>query len=145
MGLTDEQISGIMKENGKDVEAAKARFADYDSLKEQLSKASQTIDGFKAMDIDGIKKAAVESRRDQIADQKRSEPNLGVRWDPQAFDEALDRVLSLDTEYRSLERQLGTLQTKYEFQSSVLQQASADHEMAALRRPLLQSLLFLQM
>lgn len=58
MGLTDEQIAQIMKENGQDIEVAKAKYADYDTLKTQLADAGKTIDGFKAMDIDGIKKAA---------------------------------------------------------------------------------------
>lgn len=56
--LTKEQIDGIMAENGKDIEATKAKFADYDALKAQLGEASKAIEGFKAMDIDGIKKAA---------------------------------------------------------------------------------------
>lgn len=56
--LSKEQIDGIMSENGKDIEAAKSKFADYDTVKTQLGEANKTIEGFKAMDIDGIKKAA---------------------------------------------------------------------------------------
>lgn len=60
LGLEQEVIDKIMGENGKDVEAAKAKFSDYDTVKNQLAEANKTIEGFKAMDIDGIKKAADE-------------------------------------------------------------------------------------
>lgn len=56
--LPKEIIDEIMNENGKDIEAAKKPFADYDTIKEQLAKANETIEGFKAMDVDGVKKAA---------------------------------------------------------------------------------------
>lgn len=56
--LTKEIIDAIMAENGNDIEAAKKPFADYETIKTQLSEANTTIEGFKAMDIDGIKKAA---------------------------------------------------------------------------------------
>lgn len=56
--LTKEIIDAIMDENGKDIEAAKKPFADYEDIKTQLGEAGKTIEGFKAMDIDGIKKAA---------------------------------------------------------------------------------------
>lgn len=59
-GLTDEAIDKIMAENGKDIEATKGKYADYDDIKAQLTDASKTIDGFKALDVDGIKKAATE-------------------------------------------------------------------------------------
>jgi len=56
--LSKEIIDTIMEENGKDIEAAKKPFADYDTLKNQLTDANKTIEGFKALDVDGIKKAA---------------------------------------------------------------------------------------
>lgn len=58
LGLEQEVIDKIMAENGKDVEATKGKYADYDDVKTQLAKANQTIEGFKAMDVDGIKAAA---------------------------------------------------------------------------------------
>ena len=33
LGLESEVIDKIMKENGKDIENAKAKFADYDNIK----------------------------------------------------------------------------------------------------------------
>ena len=58
--LPKEIIDLIMEENGKDIEAAKAKFADYDSVKGQLVEANKQIEGFKGMDIDGVRKAAEE-------------------------------------------------------------------------------------
>lgn len=58
--LPKEIIDLIMEENGKDIEAVKAKFADYDSIKEQLAEANKQIEGFKGMDIDGVRKAAEE-------------------------------------------------------------------------------------
>ena len=37
MPLTKEVIDAIMAENGRDIEAVKARYADYDAVKEQLA------------------------------------------------------------------------------------------------------------
>ena len=58
--LPKEIIDLIMEENGKDIEAVKAKYADYDSVKEQLAEANKQIEGFKGMDIDGVRKAAEE-------------------------------------------------------------------------------------
>ena len=41
--LSKQSIDAIMAENGKDIEATRALFADYDSLKQQLATAQQTI------------------------------------------------------------------------------------------------------
>ncbi len=58
--LPKEVIDAIMEENGRDIEAAKKPFADYETVKEQLSEANKTIEGFEALDVDGVKKAAEE-------------------------------------------------------------------------------------
>ena len=58
--LPKEIIDLIMEENGKDIEAVKAKFADYDSIKGQLVEANKQIEDFKGMDIDGVRKAAEE-------------------------------------------------------------------------------------
>lgn len=41
--LTKEIIDTIMAENGRDIESAKAPFADYATIKEQLSEAQKTL------------------------------------------------------------------------------------------------------
>jgi len=58
--LSKEAIDAIMAENGKDIENVKKQYADYDDIKKQLKEANETIEGFKKLDIEGIKKAADE-------------------------------------------------------------------------------------
>jgi len=62
--LDKEAIDKIMAENGKDIEAEKAKVttksAEIDGLKTQLNEANKQIESFKGMDIEGIKKAADE-------------------------------------------------------------------------------------
>ncbi len=41
--LSKQTIDAIMAENGKDIQATRALFADYDGLKEELATARQTI------------------------------------------------------------------------------------------------------
>ena len=40
--LPKEVIDAIMQENGNDIEAAKKPFADYDTIKQQLTTAQET-------------------------------------------------------------------------------------------------------
>ena len=56
--LTKEIIDAIMAENGRDIEAAKKPFADYDTIKNQLDEAQKTIKGFQDQDIEGVRKSA---------------------------------------------------------------------------------------
>lgn len=60
LGLEDEAIDKVLNENGKDIEAVKTKYGDYDDLKTQLSEANKQIQDFKGMDIDGIKTAAAD-------------------------------------------------------------------------------------
>lgn len=75
-GLSKEIIDAIMEENGKDIENAKSKFADYAALKEQLAAANKTIEEFKGMDIDGIKQAAEEWK--QKAEQAENEAKAKI-------------------------------------------------------------------
>ena len=71
--LSTEVIDAIMAENGRDIEAAKKSFADYDTIKTQLDEAQKTIKGFQDQDIDGVRRAASdwEQKYNQaIADHK---------------------------------------------------------------------------
>ena len=56
--LPKEIIDAIMAENGRDIQNAKAPFADYDTIKQQLETAQTTIQGFKDQDIEGIRQSA---------------------------------------------------------------------------------------
>lgn len=62
--IGDEAINKIMALHGSDIEKHKASVAQQDQeltlVKEQLEKANETIEGFKKMDIEGIKAAADE-------------------------------------------------------------------------------------
>ena len=42
LGIAEEAIDKIMAENGRDIEAAKAKYADYDDVKGQLETAKAT-------------------------------------------------------------------------------------------------------
>lgn len=56
--LPKEVIDAIMAENGRDIEAAKKPYLDYDTVKQQLADAQTTIQGFKDQDIEGIRRSA---------------------------------------------------------------------------------------
>lgn len=49
--LTKEIIDAIMDENGRDIEAAKKPFADYDHIKEQLKTAQDGLKAFEGVDV----------------------------------------------------------------------------------------------
>lgn len=49
--LTDEIINAIMAENGRDIEAAKKPFADYESIKDQLQTAKNGLKAFEGVDV----------------------------------------------------------------------------------------------
>lgn len=60
--LPKEVIDAIMAENGRDIENAKKPFADYDTIKEQLTTAQETIQSFKdqGADIEAVRTKAAE-------------------------------------------------------------------------------------
>lgn len=62
LGLEDEVINKIMTENGKDIEKHKtekdAYKTKYDDTKKLLDDANTTIQSYKDMDVEGIKKSA---------------------------------------------------------------------------------------
>ena len=88
--LTKEIIDAIMEENGRDIEAAKKPFADYDTIKEQLAEAQKTIKGFQDQDIEGVRQSAKdwEKKYNQaIADHQKQMDDL-------AFDGALKDAIA---------------------------------------------------
>lgn len=58
--LPKEVIDAIMAENGRDIEEAKKPFADYETIKTQLSEAQKTITSFQdqGKDIEAVRKSA---------------------------------------------------------------------------------------
>ncbi|MBP1737284.1 MAG: phage minor structural family protein [Oscillospiraceae bacterium] len=88
--ITREALDAIMEENGKDIEAVKAKYADYDSLKAQLTEAGKTIEGFKAMDIDGIRKSADEWK----TKAEKAEADAAAKIADMEFSGLLDGAIS---------------------------------------------------
>lgn len=60
--MPKEIIDAIMSENDKDVEAERTKYADYDTIKEQLTEAQKTIQGFQdqGQDIEAVRTKAAE-------------------------------------------------------------------------------------
>lgn len=90
--LPKEVIDAIMAENGRDIEAAKAPFADYETVKNQLSEAQKTIKGFQDQgnDIETVRKSAKdwEDKYNQaVADHQQKMADM-------AFDHALDAAIT---------------------------------------------------
>lgn len=93
-GLTDEQIDFVMAENGKDVEKVKTKLTAAetarDDYKEQLEAANTTIQGYKEMDIEGIKKSVTDWETKYNTDTKALQDKL----DGQAYDFALKEFVN---------------------------------------------------
>lgn len=82
--LSKEVIDAIMDENGRDIEAAKKPFADYDDLKGQLSTANTTIAQLKAQQqgdglVEGKTAQQWKEAHDQAAEAHKKELD-GVKF-----------------------------------------------------------------
>ena len=92
--LADEVIDQIMKLHGKDVEAHKVQLTEAEkqvtSLQGQLDEANKTIEGFKELDVDGIKAAANEWKTK--AEQAKAEATAEI--EKLKFDHALESALT---------------------------------------------------
>ena len=67
--LPKEMIDAIMEENGKDIEAAKKPFADYDSIKAQLQTARDGLKAFEGVDVSQLQ-GQIRALQDDLAAQK---------------------------------------------------------------------------
>ena len=56
-GLPKEVIDAIMAENGRDIQKAKAGFADYEQVKQDLEQLRQENEALKAQDYEGLQQA----------------------------------------------------------------------------------------
>lgn len=88
--LSKEVIDAIMAENGRDIEAAKKLYADYDHIKEQLDEAQKTIKGFQDQDIEGVRKSAQEWEQKYNQAVKDHEAKLA----DMAFDRKLEDAIN---------------------------------------------------
>lgn len=105
--LIKEVIDAIMAENGRDIEAAKRPFADYDHLKEQLDEAQRTIQGFQDQDIDGIRRSAKDWEEKYNQAVKDHEAKLA----DMAFDRKIEEAITV-AKGRSVKAILGELGTE---------------------------------
>ena len=74
LGLTDEQVDSVMKMNGDDINREKAKFADYDEIKQQLEKANKTIDGM--ADYDAVKADVAKYQQEAETAKKEAEAKV---------------------------------------------------------------------
>lgn len=69
MPLPKEVIDAIMAENGRDIENVKARYCDYDELKEQLAQAQAAADAAQAgEDYRQMYNQAVDTHRREMSE-----------------------------------------------------------------------------
>lgn len=87
LGLDQAKIDAIMAENGKDVEKYKQEAA---GLRDQLTTANATIEKFKDIDVEQIKKEAEDYKSKYEASEKEGKEKL----EKLQFDHALDRALT---------------------------------------------------
>ncbi len=92
--LADEAIDEIMKLHGKSVEAHKAQLTEAEkqaeALQGQLEEANKAIEGFKELDVDGIKAAADDWKAKAEQAQKDAQAEI-TRL---KFDHALEGALA---------------------------------------------------
>jgi len=94
LGIDDEgKIDAIMALNGKAIEnhkgAAQTAQSENETLKTQLTEANKQIEGFKGMDIEGVKKAADDWKAKAEQAQKDATDQLAKF----KFDAALEKEL----------------------------------------------------
>lgn len=68
--IPKEIIDEIMAENGRDIEAAKKPFADYDAIKEQLQTARDGLKAFEGVDVAKLQ-GEITTLNGKLADKDR--------------------------------------------------------------------------
>ena len=92
--LPKEIIDAIMEENGRDIEAAKTAaakpFADYESIKEQLQTAKDSLKAFEGVDVAQLQ-SKISELNGQLADKDKEWQG---KLDEMAFDGVLKDVIA---------------------------------------------------
>ena len=83
--LPKEVIDAILAENGRDIEAAKKPFADYDAIKEQLQAAKDGLKAFEGVDVAQLQ-GQIATLNTQLADKDKE-------WQAKLDDMAFDNLL----------------------------------------------------
>lgn len=74
--LPKEVVDAIMEENGRDIEAAKKPFADYDSIKAQLQTAKDGLKAFEGVDVKDLQGKVKQLQGDLEAKDKAHQAEL---------------------------------------------------------------------
>lgn len=74
--LPKEVIDAIMEENGRDIEAAKKPFADYESIKSQLQTAMDGLKAFEGVDVKDLQGQIQKLQGDLTAKGKEYQDKL---------------------------------------------------------------------
>ena len=88
--LTQEIIDAILAENNRDVDAAKAPFADYDSLKDQLKTAKDGLKAFEGVDVAQLQGQITKLQGDLDKKDQEHQAQLADL----AFDRALENAIT---------------------------------------------------
>jgi len=80
--LPKEVIDAIMDENGKDIEAAKKPFADYDAIKDQLKTAQDGLKAFEGVDVKDLQ-GKITTLQGRLSDKDKE---WQAKLDSMAFD-----------------------------------------------------------
>lgn len=94
LGLEKEVIDKILDQNGTEITALKTQIntknEELKTAREQLVEANETINGFKAMDIESIKKAADDWKQKA----EKAESDAAAKISQIQFDSLLESTLS---------------------------------------------------
>lgn len=74
--LPKEVVDAILAENGRDVEAAKKPYADYESIKEQLATAREGLKAFEGVDVKDLQGQVAKLTRDLEDKEKEHQAKL---------------------------------------------------------------------
>lgn len=83
--LPKEVIDAILAENGRDIEAAKKPFADYDAIKDQLKTARDGLKAFEGVDVASLQ-GEITKLQGQLKDKD-------AEWQKKMDDIAFDGVM----------------------------------------------------
>lgn len=94
LGIAEDVAEKVIIAHGKDIESHKSKLAtlqtEADTLKTQLAEAGTTIEGFKKLDVDGIKAAADEWK----AKAEKAQTDAAAQLAAVKFDHALESALT---------------------------------------------------
>lgn len=80
--LPKEAVDAILAENGRDIDAAKQPYADYDSIKEQLQAARDGLKAFEGVDVQDLQTQVTRLTQDLTERERTHQEQLaGLEFD----------------------------------------------------------------